>query len=273
MKNLFLDFSILLVGLLLYAATSRSVVVVALTMSPPSPSSTTAVTDTVRTAYGINTQFDVKSEYKSQFISLLKMNGLSTLQNEPGAVQFVLGQDTDKVNRFHLHEQYESKDSYQQHQKMDHTIKVLDFFKTTPGIFCQDPVIETFCGTHLPIKVPTRYAFCLNVKLCINPEVREEFLHVIYNNQKGSHLEPLCLQYDFGESDTVPNTFHFHEQYTGTNDGKEGFDAHAATPHFAAWEVFASRGSSGSTTVQQFTSPPVVSFYKSIALLAEDESN
>ncbi len=245
----FLDFSILLVAVALYASTTGSVVV-SLTLS--SPGGTVMV-------YGINTQFDVKPECRGQFVRLMKMNGLSTLQNEMGALQFVMGQDTEKADRFHVHEQYESKDSYQQHQKTDHAVPMLEYFKT--GVLFKDPVAETFLGTHAPIKVPTRPAFCLNVKLCINPDVREEFLSVINNNQMGSRKEPLCLQYDFGESDVEPNTFHFHEQYTGSDDGKEGFESHASTQHFAAWEVFAS-----GTATTQFTSPPVVSFYKSMVL-------
>jgi quinol monooxygenase YgiN len=59
-----------------------------------------------------------------------------------------------------------------------------------------------------------------------------EFLKVILNNQQGSRKEPLCLQYDFGENLQTPNVFHFHEQYTGKDDGKEGFNAHAAALTF-----------------------------------------
>ena len=89
-------------------------------------------------------------------------------------------------------------------------------------------------------------AFGLNVNLYPKESVRDEFLSVISNNKKGTdEKEELALQYTYGESTTVegmakgiPNTFHFHEQYTGKDHGKEGFDAHADTYHFAMWEEF-----------------------------------
>lgn len=76
--------------------------------------------------------------------------------------------------------------------------------------------------------------FCLNVKLCIKSERRAEFIDCIRNNQKGTlSTEPLAIEYVWGEDTEVANTFHFYEKY----QGKQGFEAHQATPHFAAWEV------------------------------------
>lgn len=93
--------------------------------------------------------------------------------------------------------------------------------------------------------------FCLNVKLCIKPERRDEFLECIRDNQAGTlGTEPLALEYVFGEDADEPNTWHFYEKYVG----RAGFEAHQATPHFAAWEAFAATG--------PFTSPPVVKFYQ-----------
>jgi quinol monooxygenase YgiN len=64
----------------------------------------------------------------------------------------------------------------------------------------------------------------------------EDFLTCVRANQRGTlNTEPLALQYSWGESTTVPNTFHFHEEYKG----RAGFDAHTATPHFADWLKFA----------------------------------
>ena len=56
-----------------------------------------------------------------------------------------------------------------------------------------------------------------------------------------------------GESEGEPNTFYFHEEYKD----KEGFLAHTKTPHFAAWEKFASS--------DPFTKPPEVVFFWSSA--------
>jgi len=93
--------------------------------------------------------------------------------------------------------------------------------------------------------------FCLNVKLCIKPERRDEFLTCIRNNQAGTlSSEPLAIDYKWGEAADAPNTFHFYERYKG----KAGFEEHQQTPHFAAWEEFASS--------DPFTAPPVVEFYE-----------
>ena len=93
--------------------------------------------------------------------------------------------------------------------------------------------------------------YCLNVQLDVKTERREEFLKCIRANQYGTlTTEPLAVTYIFGEDETTPNTFHFFEQYLG----KEGFVAHTESPHFAAWEEFASS--------EPFTAPPKVSFYK-----------
>jgi hypothetical protein len=59
----------------------------------------------------------------------------------------------------------------------------------------------------------------------------------------------LALRYDWGESIGERNAFYFHEQYA---QGEEGFAAHAASPHFAAWERFAS------TSPSPFSRPPEV---------------
>ena len=93
--------------------------------------------------------------------------------------------------------------------------------------------------------------YCLNVKLCIKPEVRTQFLRCIEANQRGTlGTEPAAVTYLFGEDESTPNTFHFFEQYRGV----EGFNAHTKTSHFADWEAFAGTG--------PFTEPPVVSFYE-----------
>ena len=47
----------------------------------------------------------------------------------------------------------------------------------------------------------------------------------------------------------MANSFHFFEQY----EGREGFEEHTQTPHFAAWEKF--------VETDPFTEPPVVTFY------------
>ena len=101
----------------------------------------------------------------------------------------------------------------------------------------------------------TAKKFCLNVNLFVKPERREEFLKVIAINSAGTLSdEPLNISYTWGESTTEKNTFHFQEQFKG----KEGFDAHTSSPHFAVWAKFADAEDS------PFWKPPVVFFFETL---------
>ena len=85
----------------------------------------------------------------------------------------------------------------------------------------------------------------------MKPARRDEFIACIKANQKGTlSSEPLAVSYQWGESTTVPNTFHFQEAYRGV----VGFNAHTKTAHFKAWEEFAA--------TEPFTADPEVLFFK-----------
>jgi len=119
------------------------------------------------------------------------------------------------------------------------------------------------------IKQPIhKNAFGLNVNLYPKASVQSEFLEVISNNKKSTEtMEPLALQYTYSKATVAPDKppssdsdisnnlaeFHFHEQYAGENHDREGFDAHAKTPHFADWEDFAN--------TDPFEKPPELFFY------------
>jgi len=103
---------------------------------------------------------------------------------------------------------------------------------------------------------PDAPLYCLNVCLRVKPERRAEFLRCISANQLGTlTTEPLAVTYVYGEDETEGGTFRFFEQYVG----RDGFDAHRRTPHFANWEEFAA--------TDPFTAPPEVRFF------AEDSAN
>lgn len=100
------------------------------------------------------------------------------------------------------------------------------------------------------IERPDTPLFCLNVCLRIKPERCEEFIDCIRANQEGTlTTEPLAVTYVYGEDETTRDTWRFFEQYVG----KEGFEAHTQTPHFAAWEAFAS--------TDPFSAPPEIKFF------------
>jgi quinol monooxygenase YgiN len=215
------------------------------------------IMQTVRSFSGpiaLNVKVLVKPERRAEFLKKIQYHAKQTVKTEPGALQFTLGEDTETKNVFHFHEQYKEQKDLDYHQASPHFVKWEEFCATDP--FTAETVVNVYQCDHDPTPVTMRSAYCLNVELCIQPELRDEFLKVILNNQKGSRAEPFCLQYDFGESVDTPNSFYFHEQYTGADKGKEGFDAHAIAPHFQIWEKFAA--------TDPFSKPPVVSFYRTM---------
>lgn len=209
--------------------------------------------------FAVNLKLSVKPDRRDDFLILIRENQKATLATEPAALQYVVGEDTTNKNTFYVHEAFTSEQGFLDHRDTPHAADWAAFCDTQPSPFTDggEPAFECYVGTHDPVKVPVRPAFCLHVELCIKPEIRDEFLKVIENNANGSNNdEPLCLQYVYGENTDVPNTFVFHEEYKGADDGKEGFEAHQGAPHFAAWEEFAG--------TDPFTKPPVVNFFKTL---------
>lgn len=209
-----------------------------------------------QTPYCINLKCTVEPSRRGEFLALVRDNQRLTLQDEPEALHYVVGEDTSTPNTFYIHEQFTSHDGFLAHKETPHNANWQEFRSTEP--FTKDPVVAFYHGTHeCKAKIPIRSAYCVDVQLCIDENVRDEFLEVIQQNARGSNEdEPLCLQYVWGESISEKNTFYFHEEYIG----KEGFDAHAATPHFQKWEAFAAKG-------EPFTKAPVVNFYETFPIL------
>lgn len=210
----------------------------------------------------LNVALQVKPERREEFLEIIQYDAQETMRQEKGAVQFTVGQSTTDDNLFHLHEQYLTMKDLEIHRSTSHFQKWQSFCDTSP--FVSDPICQEYFLTPPSVDVPPKVVqadepsvFCLNVELCIQESVRDSFLSVIQNNQKGSlTTEPLCRQYVYGESTTTPNTFYFHEQYIGEEQGQEGFQAHKLSSHFQVWEEFAAKN--------PFTKDPAVSFFQSI---------
>ena len=221
----------------------------------------------------INVQISVLPEQREAWLEAIKDDQKYTRQDEEGNLQFVIGQDVNDENKFYLHEEFINSDAFLKHCATPHFERYDTFCKETPR-FVSEPVIDLFhpleeeeeneSQSQSPSKrTIQKGAFGLNVNLYPKPQVRDEFLNVIKNNKKGTDTtEPLALQYTFGEAtggiagfpDGNPSTFHFHEQYTGEDHGKEGFEAHQKAPHFADWEAFVG--------TDPFTKPPQVFLFK-----------
>ena len=207
--------------------------------------------------YAVNLKFSLKPSRRQDFLSLANRNQRKSLDLEPAALQYTVGEDIDSPNTFYIHEQFIGAEGFDAHQAMDHTADWTTFKNSDPFMEGGEPTFDFYFCDHDIEKVPIRPAFGVHVELYPKPELLHEFLEVINNNQKGSvENEPLCLQYVYGESTAEENKFIYHEEYKGDDGGKQGFEAHKATPHFQAWEEFAG--------TDPFTKPPVVAFFRTI---------
>lgn len=190
----------------------------------------------------LNVAYHLKPERRDEFLEVMK-NDL-----EPKAMQSVLGQEVDDSNKFYLHQEFNAPEDYNSQTTYKSDLGI-DFFETDP--FQRFPAMNDFelCHDGHAEKVANVVgAVCLNVEICIKPEVRDEFLAVMAQNKAGSDAEPLCMQYSWGESVSILNKFYFHEQYKG----EEGLEAHFEGHHFKVWEGFASKADS------PFEKPPIV---------------
>lgn len=200
----------------------------------------------------VNLSCHVKEDRRHDFLKLIRDNQKQTLETEDQALQYTVGEDVERANLFYIHEQFETPQGFDIHRETDHNANWISFKESDP--FVEDPVTFFYHGTHEPKKfMDQKSAYCLNVELNVKPEFREEFLETIRQNAEGSNtLEPLCMQYVWGEDPSVANRFLFHEQY----ESKKGFQQHQEAPHFKVWERFASQN--------PFSKPPVVQQFETV---------
>jgi len=224
--------------------------------------SSSASSDTASRPLALNYKVSVLPEKREEWLKQIKEDQTCARRDEEGNLQFSITEDTESPNTFILHEQFADELAFTAHTESPHFKRYDEFCKAAkpfdgePELYLFSPLEEGADWVKNKRDIPTT-AFCVTVNLYPKSEVRDEFLQVIKNNKKGTDdTEPLALQYTFGESTTKPNVFHFHEQYSGEEGGKQGFDAHAASAHFADWESF--------VDTDPFVKPPEVFFSKII---------
>jgi len=206
----------------------------------------------ISSAFAVNLKFTVKDDRRDDFLTLIRNNQRKTLDLEPKSLQYVVGEDIENKNTFYLHEQFTSSEAFIEHRSMAHAADWVAFKATDP--FVGDIEMDSYLLQHDTKPCEPRKAFGVQVVLCVKPQVRDFFFECIAANRAGSMQEPLCYQYAYGESESTPNRFIFHEEY----EGKEGFEAHQKTPHFEDWKTFAA--------TDPFTEPPVVNLFESLQL-------
>jgi quinol monooxygenase YgiN len=225
-----------------------------------------------RVIVAVNAIFVVTLNRKVEFLKVLEdqiIQASSIQKNDdtkqPTLLQCVLGEDLDQEGTFHCHWKYEfeSKDQVSAHMKNENSHPL--FWNTRPTeewrrleeeASLQQPlvynawIVAPLLSDDLndvppnpkPVIPPgtTTLLFCLNANLHIHPDHREELLSLLEHARSQSIREPLCVEYHYGESLTHPNTFHVHQQYSGHDGGREGFDQHAETVHYQQWKQFSS---------------------------------
>ena len=202
--------------------------------------------------FAVNLKFSVEPSRRQDFLTLIKGNQRKTLDLEPKALQYFVGESIDEPNKFYIHEEFVGAEGFEDHRAMPHAGDWAKFKSTEPFTIGGDPKIGFYDCSQDIEKIPVRKVFAVSVELCLKPDMREEFLEVITNSQKCSIKEPLCLQYSIAESTSDKNQFILHEEY----ESKAGFEAHIATPHFKIWEQFVSK--------EPFSKPPVIEPFRSI---------
>lgn len=197
----------------------------------------------------LNVRLAVRPDRRDEFLACIENNQRGTLTDEALAVTYQFGEDVNVPNTFHFHERYQGAQGFEEHTQSAHFASWKEFEATEP--FTEPPRVEFYTESVADVDVAkAKPYYCLNVRLAVKEERRDDFLSCIANNQDGTLAdEELSVTYRYGEDADSPNVFHFHERY----EGEAGFEAHTSAAHFAAWKEF--------EATEPFTEPPRVEFY------------
>ena len=191
--------------------------------------------------FNCSVRLSVKPERRAEFIQAISTARDASLRIEPRALCYIFGEDTTNQNTFHVYQSFASRLEFETQMETPHGAAFHSFlrsgaltgppnaalWKTVPGSPTA-PTAAAASATRGTIR-------CLNVKMKVRPERRDEFLASILADQKGTLAnEPLALAFLVGEAWATEGIFYLHEQYVG----EEGFQAHKRAPHFAPWQRF-----------------------------------
>ena len=160
----------------------------------------------------MNATLFIKPERRHDFLECIQRAESATNQ-EPLAVLYLYGEDEQTPNTFHVHQEYKGRAGLDAHRRTEHYEAWRRFAATDP--FTAPPQSYVFAAALVPsAAAPTEPPLlCMNVRLTVKPERREEFLREIAADQRGTMRdEPLARRMLVGEDEAAPNTFHLHEQ-------------------------------------------------------------
>lgn len=97
---------------------------------------------TTGSIFALNVKIVVKEERRDDFLSIITHDQKQTLLTEPGALQFVIGEDAETRNTFYLHEEYKSKADFDHHCSTEHFATWDAFCNEKP--FASEPVVHLY---------------------------------------------------------------------------------------------------------------------------------
>merc|ERR1712085_181176 len=216
----------------------------------------------------MHASFSVKEERRDEFLTLIRNNQKQSLAVkrplqegalEEGCIRFVVGEDKDKTNTFHLHEEYSSEDAFHKHFETPHVKTWTDSTQTDPFTKGGEPIFGVYaCAHEAGKKEPIRAGHALNVVFTLKADRRKDFLRMIkvvrettLRDDKGS------IQFVYGEDKATENKFYLFEQYVN----EEGLTEHMKMPPFNTWVEF--------TKTAPFAEggDPVVGFYNTLEVV------
>uniref|UniRef100_A0A7S4JE53 ABM domain-containing protein n=1 Tax=Odontella aurita TaxID=265563 RepID=A0A7S4JE53_9STRA len=98
----------------------------------------------VKSGYCVNAKVSIVPERREEFLNIIKEDQKLTLANEPGSIQFVVGEDKESTNTFYLFEQYENEEAFGAHGKAPHYAPWDAFVKTNPWSEGGEPVVGLY---------------------------------------------------------------------------------------------------------------------------------
>lgn len=203
----------------------------------------------------LNVKIAVKPEHRDRMLQHLIYEAKETRQ-EPGGLQFMVGQDVDDPNVLYLHEQYHNRSAWDNHNDTPHFKAFGHLLEELDDPLTEPVAIQAYQCSHTPQSIDNSQlenAYCLNVESCIKPELMDDYVALMQSHQANSQAEDLCLQFDWGISLDDPYTIYIHEEYAN----KEGFEAHAASKHFARLLAY-------NQDNEPYSKPQVVQFFQSV---------
>ena len=101
---------------------------------------------TIRSAYCVHVELCVKSEFRGEFLEVIRNNQRGSNEDEQLCLQYVFGESTTEPNKFIFHEEYNGgengKEGFDAHTNSPHFQIWEEFVNRSP--FSKEPVVNFF---------------------------------------------------------------------------------------------------------------------------------